>query len=78
MLEIVVGDIISPFNESDAAIVKRMGCECIWPYRNESLMVLMVPDGVCDGKVVKALRDNGHPNILRRRDVVSEAGGGGD
>ena len=69
MLDIVVGDPICPFSESDLERVRAAGYECEIYQADRNIVVLWVPLGVCDNKVIELLRGGAHRNLRRRRDL---------
>jgi len=70
VVPIVVEDPVTPFVAEDTERVTPLGVTCEWPYRESvHLVKLLVPENVCDGTAVKALRGKGHPNLRRRRDL---------
>ena len=69
-LRIVVEDPVVPFTAEDAESVGWQGVSFNWPFCDSPhLIELFIPFDICDGKIVNALRDRGHKNIKRRRNI---------
>jgi len=69
-IDVVVEDRVQAFSLDDLHRVRQAGYDCnYYEMGNTNIVVLWVPDGVCDNTVVRALRGNDHKNMVRRRDL---------